>query len=242
MIKAKSKDRFFLFIFYIMLLCLFPLNVCFTDKEKGPEELYRAAREKLEGGVWSGDPDKAIELFQSITDKFPTSSYAPLAEIGVGDAYFKKKEFLTAIERYEDFRRRRPKFKDIDYVLFKISSSYYNLCPSYDRDITPGESAVYYLELLLKEYPQSSYIKEAEKMLTEMKNRIAKREIYIGDFYWRNSNRQAAKKRYEEALNYAIDDALIRKIKERLSKIDVQEISIPPEKPATTEGEDDNEL
>ncbi len=201
----------------LILIFLLISSTLHADKKKSPEELYNEGVKRLSGGAFREDPDRAIEIFREIMELYPESEYAVLAEIGIGDAYYKKKEYLSAVEIYKGFYEKRPDYQNADYILFRIGECFYKLTPSYDRDITPAHHGILYLNTLIKKYPASIYREKAEKMIKDLKNKIAKRELMIGEFYLKRGDLGSAKKHFESLLEVA-DDPLLKEKAERYLK------------------------
>jgi len=201
------------------LLIFFIFSVLHAGETKGPDELYNDGIKKLSGGAFREDPDKAIEIFRKIMDLYPESEYAVLAEIGIGDAYYKKKEYLSAVETYKGFYEKKPDYEKADYILFRIGECFYRLTPSYDRDLSPAQNGILYLNTLIKKYPASQYKERAEKMVKELKNKLSKRELMIGEFYLKRGDIGSAEKHFESALDISDDPSLKEKAEKYLKKI-----------------------
>jgi len=203
------------------LIIIFPiiLSISRADETKSPDELYNEGIKKLSGGAFREDPDKAIELFRKIMDLYPESEYAVLAEIGIGDAYYKKKEYLSAVEVYKRFYEKKSDHEKVDYVLFRIGECFYRLTPSPDRDLTPAQNGLLYLDILLKKYPLSPYREKAEKMAKVLKNKLSKRELIIGEFYLKRGDIGSAEKHFKMVLEMSEDDSLRKKAEKYLERI-----------------------
>jgi outer membrane protein assembly factor BamD len=205
--------RIFLIIFAIIF------STAHAEETKSPDELYNEGIKKLSGGAFREDPDKAIEIFRKIIELYPESEYAVLAEIGIGDAYYKKKEFLSAVEVYRGFYEKKPDYEKADYILFRIGECFYRLTPSYDRDLTPAQNGILYLNTLIKKYPSSPYREKAEKMVKELKNKLSKRELMIGEFYLKRGDIGSAEKHFEKVLEISDDPSLREKAEKYLKRI-----------------------
>lgn len=144
----------------------------------------------------------AIKTFNQVKNQFPYSVYAVKAELKIGDCYFKKGDFLLAIDEYQMFTRMHPKHEQIPYALFKISLAYFEqmpadfwviLPPSYERDMAATHNALRSFDFLLEKYPQSKYTKEAKDNRRICRRKLADFEYYVADFYRK-------KKKYTGAL------------------------------------------
>lgn len=190
-----------------------------AEETKSPDELYKEGLKKLTGGAFREDPDKAIEIFKKIMELYPDSEYAVLSEIGIGDAYYKKKEYYSAVEVYRGFYEKKPDYEKGDYILFRIGECFYRLTPSYDRDLTPAQNGVLYLRTLIKKYPSSQYREKAEKMVRELISKLSKREIMVGEFYLKRGDIGSAEKHFEKAIEISDDPSLKEEAEKYLRKI-----------------------
>jgi outer membrane protein assembly factor BamD len=92
-----------------------------------------------------------------------------------------------------------PKHEKADYVLFRIGESYFNQLPGgHDRDLTPATKAIDAYRELLKLYPQSQYVNDANKHMSEAIETLAAKEKYIADFYFDREMFDSAAGRYEK--------------------------------------------
>ncbi len=141
---------------------------------------------------------ESITKLNEIKNKHPYSSYAPMAELKIADVYFAMESFAEAQAAYELFREFHPKHPQSDYVLYRIALSYYNRLPdTEDRDLSLAKSAVRYFDELLQFYPHSTYSKEAGEKKTDCFKRMAAKELYIAQFYFKRAMYDSALGRFE---------------------------------------------
>ena len=196
--KFPEKLGFLLCVW--TLLMSFPLSVFAGSQRETPEELYQRAIKKLYGQKILGilpaeDPDGAIRLFEKIITEYPTSRYAPLAEVGIAEAYLKKGDPYMAIEKFKDFIERRRGHEKYPYALCKIAEAYEDLLSAVDRDLTPAHNALHYLTLLKQEYPFYTGCGDLEGKIKKLRSMLAERELYVARFYFKKGYLLAARKR-----------------------------------------------
>src|SRR5574341_918449 len=190
----------------ILILAVFILFACSSkriDGSAGPEVLYNRAMNELEkkrGFPWiftGTDYDLVLKLFKEIQLRYTYSPYATLAELRTGDTYFKKEEYEQAVVEYEEFIKRHPGHEETPYATFRLALSHYKRIKSYDRDPTDTREALRWFNIFADKYPDSPLFSDAKKMIIECRNRLAKHEIYIGNFYAKRKNYKAAAERYK---------------------------------------------
>ena len=190
----------------ILIPAIFILFACSSkriDGSAGPEVLYNRAMNELEqkrGFPWiftGTDYDLVLKLFKEIQIRYTYSPYATLAELRTGDTYFKKGEYEQAAVEYEEFIKRHPGHEETPYATFRLALSHFKRMKSYDRDPTDTREALKWFNIFVDKYPDSPLVGDAKKMVIECRNSLAKREIYLGNFYAKRKNYKAAAERYK---------------------------------------------
>lgn len=157
--------------------------------------------------------DKAIEDFSYIRENFPFDPISFIASVKLGDVYFEKKEYLLASGVYEDFFSAHPEDENIPYVLTRLGACYEKLSLSFDRDQAYTLKAIERYVYLKNRFSASNYAKDIDLKLKVLSQKLADRELYIGEFYYRTNQYNASIIRLEYFLrkfSYAkgVDKAL----------------------------------
>ncbi len=184
----------------IFLFAAFVYLVGCSSSEKNsdtPEGAYAIAQDYEKEERF----DIAIQRYQNIRNKFLYSKYALMAELSIADCYFKQESFPEAQVAYQNFKDLHPKHAQIDYVTNQLALSYFNQLPSTsDRDLSLATNAIQYFEETYKNYPNSTYAKDAQEKKAATLKMLAEKEIYIADFYFKKQNYDSALTRYENSL------------------------------------------
>jgi outer membrane protein assembly factor BamD len=120
---------------------------------------------------------KAIEEFQTLLDKFPSSSYSEKGkefisearkrlaehESYVADFYFQRKHYLSASYRYAALLQEYPNFGYDEEALYRLGTSYFNT-----RMFGNARDA---FTRLIKQFPESGSSKSAQGILEDMTKR-----------------------------------------------------------------------
>ncbi len=169
-----------------------------TAEQLNQEVTNELAKEaKLFGGT---NFEKVFEILKEIQIRYPYTEYASLAELRSGDVYFKKKEYTLAAEEYENFISNNPGHAELDYAMYRLGLSYYKMKAGKDRNHSKRLSALEWFYTLQDTYPRSPYVEEIQDKIQESKRILAEREIYIGKFYHKKKNYEAAIMRFENVL------------------------------------------
>lgn len=177
------------------------------------EELNKDSR--VFGGT---NYDKVFDILKEIQIRYPYTKYAALAELRSGDAYFKKKEYTVASEEYENFITNHPGHKELDYAMYRLGLSYYKMKAGKDRNHSKRLQSIKWFTLLNKTYPDSPYAEQTQDKIEKAREMLAEREIYIGEFYQKKKNYEAAAQRYRNVLENYSDTGYAEKARELLRK------------------------
>jgi outer membrane protein assembly factor BamD len=159
-----------------------------VKKSENPGDLYVEGVNLMKAKKY----DKAIEKFSDVRENFPFDPMALIATVKLGDVYFDKKEYGLALSIYEDFFKAHPEDENIPYVLLRIGDCYDKLALSMDRDQAYTLKAIERYTYLKNRYPTSDYTATAEANLKKLNQKLADRELYVGEFYYRTYQYNAA--------------------------------------------------
>jgi outer membrane protein assembly factor BamD len=181
------------------LLILMLLSGCawFSNEDTRPaHELARDGMEDYKDGNYT----KAIETFERLKDWYPFSKYAILAELKIGDAYYKKEEFEDAVFAYEEFINLHPRNEAVPYVMYQIGRCYFDQVATIDRDQANARKAFESFNKLLERYPVDGYARKARPHIAACIKSLAGHDLYVGRFYFKNRYYKAALSRFTAVL------------------------------------------
>lgn len=107
----------------------------------------------------SGDTQACIDRFRQFLQTYPPSGYADDASYWMADCYFKQGDYKTAIVRFDDVVRNYPKGNKAADALYRQGESLLKLGPGYSKAASKA------FERVVKEYPDSPRVEEAQKQL-----------------------------------------------------------------------------
>src|SRR4051812_16980833 len=163
------------------------------DNDSPPEKQFSEGERLLKKDRYI----EAVERFRILKSRYPYSKYAALATLKVGDAHFQEESYIEAASAYKIFRELYPKHEFASYALYRIGESYFNEVPStVDRDLDPAHSAIEAYTQLVHDYPNEEHVKDAAKKVHDLTKKLAEKEDYIANFYYRRELYQAAAGRY----------------------------------------------
>ena len=164
-----------------------------------PEALYQAGVTAYQEGRYK----RAVEYFTRLKEENPLHPMALQAEIGIGDAHFSDEAYAEAELAYTDFINLHPTNENNPYVHYQLGMCHYKQTTTIDRDQAATVKAAREFERLIARYPNSKFAFMAEQKLRECRQKLAEREFYVGEFYFKQGKYTAALKRFQTlAKNY----------------------------------------
>ncbi|AEI14226.1 MULTISPECIES: outer membrane protein assembly factor BamD [Flexistipes] len=149
------------------------------------------------------DYNDAAKLFERTIMKANTPELAASAQLFLADSYFMMEDYAQAIPSYEQYLNIYGGSKEEPRVIYRLATSYYRLIPSIDRDQTNTRKALKQFEILEKKYPEFAKEKNTDKLINKLRNKLARKEMYIADFYFRIGEEEAAAARLKNIVeNY----------------------------------------
>ena len=203
MLRVNSLFSVNLFVTGLLAgLLILPLAGCSSDDKKA--DTAEAAYEQAQSFDKDERYEEAIRRYQEVKNKYPYSKFATMAELAIADAYYRQESFPEAQVSYQTFKELHPKHPQSDYVTYKLGMSFFEQLPSTtDRDLSLSESALLYFDEVLAVYPKSEHAKDAAQKKEDTLKKLADKEMYIADFYFKRKTYLSALPRYEGLLkNY----------------------------------------
>ena len=210
----KLKKTFIFSSLIYIILSVFIYSCSSSEgsdiKTDDPEQAFRIAKRKFD----DKDYLEAIDDFSLIKIKFPGSSVSDKAQFYLADSYYHREEYILAAYEYENMLKNYPLSTLLPETRYKLGLCYYNLSPKYSLDQEFTRYAVEELELYIELYPEDKNVRDAEKKLNELKDKLAYKNYRTGILYMKLDDYKAAalyfRNVYEEYVDSDwADDAMI---------------------------------
>ena len=153
-----------------------------------PETLVKKGMEEYNRGKYF----MAIEYFDKVLDSHRFTPQAILAELKVADCHYYMEKYAEAHVYYEQFEEMHPTNEAIPYVMYQKAMCYYKRIDTIDRDITGAQESIEKFQLLLKAYPNSVYVKDAQAKIQAARDFLADHEFGVAKFYIRTNQESQA--------------------------------------------------
>ncbi|WP_072255170.1 outer membrane protein assembly factor BamD, partial [Escherichia coli] len=166
---------------------------CSGSKEEVPDnppnEIYATAQQKLQDGNWR----QAITQLEALDNRYPFGPYSQQVQLDLIYAYYKNADLPLAQAAIDRFIRLNPTHPNIDYVMYMRGLTNMALDDSAlqgffgvdrsDRDPQHARAAFSDFSKLVRGYPNSQYTTDATKRLVFLKDRLAKYEYSVAEYY-----------------------------------------------------------
>lgn len=196
--QLHSRHKYLLLL--LLAFSLLALNGCSTIKSWLPGEidetknwsaskLYAEAKAKLN----SGEYKSAIDLYEKLGARYPYGAYAQQAQLETAYAYYKFDEPESAIATLDRFIKQNPRHAHVDYayylrgvVNFPSNKSVFEYVFPQDesrRDPSSSLESFNNFSELTNKYPDSQYASDALIRMRYLRNKVAKHEIHVANYY-----------------------------------------------------------
>ena len=173
-----------------------------NSRGKSMDELYEDCIQNAERGYHT----KALEVCNRVRNVYRDSPLSTLAEVVIADIYFKRGDYEQARIAYEDFSRLHPRHEKMDYITYRIGLTIFKRAAgAAGRDQGPTRQAVNAWTGFDTRFPDSEYVPEVTRLLGKARDRLARKELHIANFYARREAWKASQKRLEGLLKRYAD-------------------------------------
>ncbi len=177
-------------------LVLLVLTACGTGKvppSKTAADHFQDGERFFEQNLYTD----AIASWEKVRESYYSSELNTLAELKIAEAYFLAGKYLEAAAAYEDFLKQHPGHEKGAQISFQLGLAYQKQMLAADRDQTATRNALATFDSLVKRYPEAPQAAEAARLAIATRDRLAEHELYVGRFYLRYGQPQAAIRRLQ---------------------------------------------
>ncbi len=161
-----------------------------------PDQMFERGTALLREGKYT----EAISAFEQFTLQHITHPRIQEARFRLAEAYFGKKEYITAGNEFARLANDYPAGPYADDARFRVCESYYRLSPKTQLDQQYTRSAFDHCQSLIAYFPQSEFAPRAQEIMTELRHKMADKEYQAGEFYFKRNAFDSAIIYYETTL------------------------------------------
>lgn len=165
--------------------------------ENDPKSVFEDAQSDIESSRY----EIAMDKLRMLKNKFPYSKYSVQAKLRIADVYFLQEQYAEAAGSYEAFRELHPRHEKVPYAMFRTGESLFLDSPeNIARDLTSASKALKAYRAYLGRFSDHPLSTQARNRIQEIRERLAAKELYIGNFYHREDKYYAARKRFNRVI------------------------------------------
>jgi outer membrane protein assembly factor BamD len=163
--------------------------------------LYKEAKQTLDDGLFN----RAIQQLNELDSLFPFGPMSKQIQLDLIYAYYKSLKNAQAIASIDRFIRLNPNDEDLDYIYFMRGlvnmGSDDNLFQDMfgidraDKTLEKSREAFQDFKTLIEKFPKSKYSADARKRMTHLLDKMARRELYVAQYYMKQGAYLAAANR-----------------------------------------------
>jgi len=177
-------------------------------RDGGPTKLYDQGQKQMN----ATDYPSAIKTFQALQSRYPFAPETRQAQLDLIYLYYKGNQPEQAIDAAEAFERENPTHPRVDYCMYMRGRVYFdqeaNFLEKFFRvDMSkrpPKDTMKSYstFEEMIRRFPNSEYVPDARQRMVFLRNRLARFENYVAQYYINRGAYIAAINRSKYALEH----------------------------------------
>jgi outer membrane protein assembly factor BamD len=148
-----------------------------------------------------GDGITAANKFNDAELLFPQSEWAPKSALMAAYSYYFIDNYNDAINEIELYLKKYPKDERVGYANFLLAMCYYQSIVDEKKDLEPLLKARDKFIYVVKNYPNTDFALDAKFKLDLIKEILASKEMYLGNYYIQKKKWIPAINRYKNVIN-----------------------------------------
>ncbi|MFT6734449.1 MAG: outer membrane protein assembly factor BamD [Polaribacter sp.] len=168
--------------------------------------------EKAQYSMHSGNYRSAVEYLERLDGLYPFGAYSHQAQLNLIYSYYQLNDFGSGIASADRFIRQNPRHKDLDYAYYMKGLINYSTetgfgkelfsAPIEERDAGATRQAFDDFAELVRLFPNSQYAKDARQRMVHLRNRLAKYELHVANYYMKREAYLAAANRAKYVVDH----------------------------------------
>ncbi len=213
--------RYFHLMRRLMILCCFLGLLSCSELQKALKSDDIKVKNELAEKLYNeGKYKKANRLYEQIMPSYTGKPQGERILFFHADSYYKNEDYYLAGYQFERFSKSYPKSERAEEAAFLGAKSYFMLSPRHSIDQTETVKAIDKLQSFINRYPLSLKVEEANTLMTELQQKLEKKDFEIARQYNTIRDYQSAINAFdnfiadhpgtplrEEALFYKLDSA-----------------------------------
>tara|TARA_B100001175_G_scaffold312411_1_gene318327 strand:+ start:217 stop:1023 length:807 start_codon:yes stop_codon:yes gene_type:complete len=141
---------------------------------------YKAAEEYYNNGEYR----RANRLLEQLVPVYRGKPQAERLVYFFADSYFQTRNYYLASYQFESFIKSFPKSQKLEEASFFAAKAHYMMSPIYSLDQDETNTAIEKLQIFMNNYPKSKFTDECNQLISELQNKIEKKEFEVAKQYY----------------------------------------------------------
>ena len=176
--SGKINLFFFALFFFILITSCNEYQKVLNNDDTNIK--YKAAEEYYN----SGEYRRANRLLEQLVPAYRGKPQAERLVYFFADSYFQTKNYYLASYQFESFIKSFPKSQKLEEASFFAAKSHYMMSPVYSLDQDETNTAIEKLQIFMNNYPKSKFVDECNQLISELQNKIEKKEFEVAKQYY----------------------------------------------------------
>jgi outer membrane protein assembly factor BamD len=179
------------FIFFLIscaVLCSSCTPYQFVLKESDSVAKYKMADSLYQVAMATGKKAKfrsSLKLMEQIVPLYRGKPQAEKLSYIYANTFYNLEDYFVAGYQFERFESTYPKSDSVEVAAYKSAKSYCELSPRYSLDQKDTEKALEKLQAFVNKYPNSSYRIEANDLVSELREKLERKDIENAHQYFK---------------------------------------------------------
>lgn len=144
------------------------------------DELFERGAREFEDEDW----DEAVRVFERFLFAGPTHPRVVEARLYLARAYYNREDYITSVAEFSRIIDRHPGDPLAPEAALGVCLSYVALSPHIQRDQTYTAQALSACDNVVQDFGGSQVSLEAEQLRDRMREKLARKELSRGNFYF----------------------------------------------------------
>ncbi|MBI3192511.1 MAG: outer membrane protein assembly factor BamD, partial [Pedosphaera parvula] len=161
--------------------------------------------------------DKTVTMYEKLIKNGPYSEVAPQAQLNIGAAREKQKDFPLAVKAYEKAADRYYEQKDVSAAArFKQGMAFNRQARKAEYDQGAASQAIDTFTAFIALFPEDARVDEARKIIDSLRLEQARGSFSIARFYEKSKRWDGALVYYNDVVNKAPESKFAQEAKKRI--------------------------
>jgi len=182
-------------------IAVFALMSCRSQELIRPGDTLEVAFSKAKAQYDEENWSDAARAFETVVSIGRGTDLGQQAQYLLAESYFNDRRYLLAASEYDRYASFYPRSERREDVDFKAALCYYELSPRYRLDQSYTRQALERFRLFNSRYPNSDRVVDSSQYITQLRNKLARKQYEAAEFYKRTDRFSAAIVYYDLVLD-----------------------------------------